>query len=185
VTATGALHLNVPRRDPRVGDREAPPGPACVGRGQAPIGVNVWYGDPRGYRPIQQTEAVLGQYCPVCGQSSTSSENGRDPCRGAIGESPTGSHQKFIVPGQGLPRAIASHCPRPLRGRGRRPEAGRGGGYEEGSTSSAAWGGGARPLPGPHPPGRCPPRSTAWVSRGIPRVHQNRHGGSTELAPRR
>jgi hypothetical protein len=93
----------------------------------------------------------FGHHWPVCGQSSITLENGRDSCRGAISESPTGSHQKFIVPGQGLPLGIASHCPRPLRGRGRRPEAGRGGGYEEGPTGSAACGEGARPLSCPHP----------------------------------
>jgi hypothetical protein len=125
----------------------------------------------------------FGYYWPVCGQSSSSSESGLDPCRGAIGERPTGSHQKFIVPGQVFPRAIASHCPRPW-GRGRRPEAGGRAGWGFRGTA-ALRGGGASALPGPHPPERCPPRSTARVSRGILRVHQNRHGGSTELAPRR
>jgi hypothetical protein len=99
------------------------------------------------------------------------------------------------VPGQGLPLGIASHCPRPLRGRGRRPQAGWGGGYEEGSTSSAAWGGGETPSPVPTPEAMpttvpCPGRAGGYSAFTTHAEvggddHQNRHGGSTELAPRR
>ena len=118
-------------------------GRASCGEGTSPIGVNVWYGDPRGYRPIQQTKAVLGHYWPVCGQSSTSSENGLDPCRGALSESPTGSHQKFIVPG-------------------------RGGGNEEGPAEFCRLRGGGEPPPRPPqgivhhgpPPGESPRKFT-------------------------
>ena len=89
---------------------------------------------------------------------------------GAISESPTGSLRKFIVPGQGLPLGISpGTAPAPSGGGGGAPRAGRGGGYEEGSTSSVACGEGASPLAGPHPPGRCPPRSTARVRGDTPR----------------
>ena len=84
------------------------------------------------------------------------------------------------TPGQGFPQVSQRYCPR-LRGAGE--EAGGRAGW--GFRRTAACGEGASPLPGPHPPGRCPPRSPARVSRGILRVHQNRHGGSTELEPRR
>ena len=53
-------------------------------------------------RPILETDVVFGLYWLVCGQSSTSSENGLDPCRGAIGESPTGSLREVIVPRAGF-----------------------------------------------------------------------------------
>ena len=49
-------------------------------------------------------------------------------------------------PGRGFPRVSPHTAPAP-EGRGRRPEAGWGGGCEEGSTSSAACGEGASPLP--------------------------------------
>jgi len=125
-----------------------------VGRGGGlPIRANVWYGDSRRYRSIHETSADYGHYWLVCDQSSTSSEDGRDPCRGAIGEGPTGSHQQFIVPGQGLPLGIASHCPRPLRGRGRRPQAGRGGGF----AVSPPAGRGDPPI------GAIFPRNPCWV----------------------
>ena len=102
---------------------------------------------------------------------------------------------RLPCPRQFFPRAIASHCPRPLRGRGRRPEAGRGGGYEEGSTSSATLcgegatrrdlrvpppcaGRGLPPPPrSPHPRGEEPPRSTVRTKRGticfvpVPNLH--------------
>jgi hypothetical protein len=114
----------------------------------------------------------LGHYWPVCGQSPTSSENGREPCRGAIGASPTGSHQKFIVSGQVFPW-VSPHCPR--RFRAGEEAAGRAGWGFRGTTALCREG--ASPLPGPHPPGRCPPRSTARVSRGTIRVpHPPQHG---------
>ena len=65
---------------------------------------------------FRRRTSVLGQYWLVCDQSSTSSENGLDPCRGAIGESPTSSHRKFIVSGQGGGFAVP-----PPAGRGRAP----------------------------------------------------------------
>ena len=101
-----------------------------VGRGGGlPIRANVWYGDSRRYRSIHETSADYGHYWLVCDQSSTSSEDGRDPCRGAIGEGPTGSHQQFIVPGQGLPLGISpGTAPAPSGGGGGAPRAGRGGG---------------------------------------------------------
>ena len=46
-------------------------------------------------------------------------------------------------------------------GRGRRPEAGRGGGNEEGPAEFRPVREGACPLPGPHPPRRFSPRSIA------------------------
>jgi hypothetical protein len=49
----------------------------------------------------------FGYYWLVCGQSSTSSENGLDPCRGGIGESLSGSLREFIIPGWGLPPGIS------------------------------------------------------------------------------
>jgi hypothetical protein len=105
---------------------------------------------------------------------------------GAISESPTGSLRKFIVPGQGLPLGISpGTAPAPSGGGGGAPRAGRGGGYEEGSTSSVACGEGARPLPCPHPPGAMPTTVHCPGEGGILRVHQNRHGGSTGLEPRR
>ena len=65
---------------------------------------------------------------------------------------------------------------RPVRS-GRLSCPGRGGGNEEGSTSSAALcGEGARaPSPVPTPPGRCPPRSPVRVSRGTVWIRYQPH----------
>jgi len=67
---------------------------------------------------------------------------------------------KFIVPGRGFSRVSPCTAPGPL-GRGRRPEAGRGGGNEEGPAEFRPVREGACPLPGPHPPRRFPPQSIA------------------------
>jgi len=67
----------------------------------------------------------------------------------AIDESPTGSLREVIRPGQGLPLGTPGHCPRPPRGRGRRPEAGRGGGF----AVSPPAGRGRAPSPVPTPQG--------------------------------
>ena len=159
---------------------------ASAGRGLAPIGVNVRYGDFEDTVQFRRRTSVSG----ITGRPVAN----RPPPRktvvilvwGAISESPTGSLRKFIVPGQGLPLGISpGTAPAPSGGGGGAPRAGRGGGYEEGSTSSVACGEGARPLPCPHPPGAMPTTVHCPGEGGILRVHQNRHGGSTGLEPRR
>ena len=82
-------------------------------------------------------------------------ENGRDSCRGAISESPTGSHQKFIVPGQGLPLGIASHCPRPS-GAGEEAGGRAGWGLRGGIYEFRRLRGGGEPPPRSPPPRAMP-----------------------------
>ena len=76
---------------------------SCLVRGGGEPPYTLTFGTETREDTVQfrRRTSVLGQYWLVCDQSSTSSENGLDPCRGAIGESPTSSHRKFIVSGQG------------------------------------------------------------------------------------
>ncbi len=71
--------------------------PAPGKRDAGPIRANVWYGDSRRYRSIQETSADYGHYWLVCGQSS--SENGLDPCRGVRDESLTCPLRMVASPG--------------------------------------------------------------------------------------
>jgi len=127
------------------------------GRGRDREGVSPHWRERSVWRlvripPIQETNVGFGQYWPVCDQSSTSSENGRDPCRGQSARARPVRSGRLSSPDRVFPGYRHSLPP---------PESGGGGGRRPGGVGATR-----RDLRVPPPAGRGRAPSPVPTPRG-------------------